>query len=151
MTMIYPKLITLALYALPTLAVLSPHLHATRGQNPGPRRYIVILNPGQEASDARSIETFPNIVSSESNITHRWEHLNAFAGYLTEDDLDSLKNHPHVNAIEEDVVMTAYGLLTQCAYFPWSHSIPRYADPTKLDQDRRPVGFESNLFQSEAC
>ena len=125
--MIYPKLVALALYALPALAAPSPLLRVAKAQNPIPNRYIVTLKQGQGTSDTVSVETFSNTMSSASNVTHKWESMKAFAGDFSDDDLESLKVDPRVDAIEEDGIVTTSASVTQ--YVPFAfldimHSAP---------------------------
>ena len=109
-------LVVLALYALPALAAPSPLLRISKAENSLPGRYIVTLKqePGTSSTD-NNVKTFTNIMSSASNITHEWESMGAFAGELSDDDLETLRAHPRVEAIEEDGIMKALANVTQCA------------------------------------
>ena len=150
--MIYPKLVALALCVLPALAAPSPLLRISKTRSPVPGKYIVTLRQGQQNSDNITLEAFSDTLSSASTITHWWEHMNAFAGDFSDDDLEVLRVDSRVDAIEEDGIVTALVSVTQCASFPPTLFVS--ADilmPADLDQNKRPLGFESNIFQEKAC
>jgi len=113
--MFYSQFIALALCILPALAAPSPLLRISKAANALPGRYIVTLKqePGT-SSTADRVNTFSSTVLSTSNITHKWESMCAFAGDLSSDDLETLRAHPGVEAIEEDGIMKAFANVTQC-------------------------------------
>ena len=57
--------------------------------------------------------------------------MGAFAGELSDDDLETLRAHPRVEAIEEDGIMKALANVTQCA----PHS-PAPVTNTNVDETR---------------
>ena len=61
---------------------------------------------------------------SASNITHQWESMGAFAGELSDDDLETLRADPRVEAIEEDGIMKTFAAVTQFVPFTRYHSAP---------------------------
>ncbi|KAF9791980.1 serine protease [Thelephora terrestris] len=137
--MFCPKLVALALYALPALAAPSPLLRISRAQNPLPGKYIVTLKQGQGAPDTISVESVSSNMSPASNITHQWENMGAFAGDLSADDLETLRADPRVEAIEEDGIMQTLASVTQ-TNAPWGLS--RISSQTKLaDQDDASLNF----------
>lgn len=105
-------LIALALFALPALAAPSPLLHIFKTRNPLPRRYIVTLK-----QDTVDVESYSSSVSSASNVTHKWESMNAFAGEFSDKDLETFRADPCVEAIEEDGIMKTSLSVTQYAQF----------------------------------
>ena len=111
--MFYPKLVAFALYALPALAAPFPLLQVARTQNPISGRYVVTLKQG--ISGTVNPETFSSIMSPASNITHWWEPMNAFAGDFLDDDLETLRADPRIDAIEEDGIMTTLASANQYA------------------------------------
>lgn len=115
--MIFPKFIALALFVLPALAAPSPLLRITKAQNAIPRRYIVTLKQAQATSDTINVEAFSSTMSPASNITNWWESMGAFAGDFSDDDLETLRADPRVDAIEEDSIMTTLASVTQYALF----------------------------------
>jgi hypothetical protein len=119
--MIYPKLVALALYALPALAAPSPLLRISKTRSPTPGKYIVTLKQDQGTLDNSSLEAFSNILSSASNITNWWDHMNAFAGDFSDDDVEILRADPRVDAMEEDGIMTTQVSVTQYASSPPCH------------------------------
>ena len=107
-------LIVLALCALPALAAPSPLLRISKAENPLPGRYIVTLKEEQGASITTDrVKTFSSTTLSASNITHQWESMGAFAGEISDDDLETLRADSRVEAIEEDGVMKAFANVTQ--------------------------------------
>lgn len=121
--MFYSQLIALALCTLPALAAPSLLLRISKAENPLPGRYIVTLKQEQGASStANRVETFSSTVLSASNITHQWESMGAFAGELSDDDLETLRADPRVAAIEEDGIMKTLATVTQFVPFPRYHS-----------------------------
>lgn len=119
------QLIALALCTLPALAAPSPLLRISKADNPLPGRFIVTLKQEQgTSSSADSVKTFSTTVLSASNITHQWESVGAFAGELSDDDLETLRADPRVEAIEEDGVMNAFANVTQFVPFTRYHSAP---------------------------
>ena len=48
--------------------------------------------------------------------------MGAFAGELSDDDLETLRVDPRVEAIEEDGIMKTSGNVTQYVPFTWPHS-----------------------------
>ena len=112
--MFYSQLIALALCTLPALAAPSPLLRISRAATPSPGRYIVTLKQGEETTNtADNVKTFSSTVLSSSNITHQWESMGAFAGEISNDDLETLRADPRVEAIEEDGIMKAFANVTQ--------------------------------------
>lgn len=147
---VYPKLVALALYILPALSAPSPLLRISKARSPVHGKYIVTLSPGQgeRNRDDVNAEAFSNSLSSVSNITHWWEHMSAFAGHFSDDDLDILRADPRVDAIEEDGVVRTLVSVTQCVSFSLCPLSPM---STGLDQVQRSLGFESNLFPEKTC
>lgn len=127
--MFYSRLIALALYALPALAAPFPLLRISRAATPPPGRYIVTLKQGEETtSTADDVKTFSStVLSSSSNITHQWESMGAFAGEISNDDLETLRADPRVEAIEEDGIMKAFANVTQYG--------PPLSDPPVMGTD----------------
>jgi hypothetical protein len=123
--MFYSQLIALALCTLHALAAPSPLLRISKAEKPLPGRYIVTLKqePGT-SSTANSIKTFSNDVLSTSNVTHQWESMGAFAGELSDDDLETLRADSRVEAIEEDGIMETFATVTQFVSFIRYHSTP---------------------------
>jgi len=126
------QLVVLAFYALSALAAPSPLLRISKAQDSLPGRYIVTLKqePGTSSTE-NNVKTFTTIVSSASNITHQWESMGAFAGELSDDDLETLRAHPRVEAIEQDGIMKTLANVTQC--------VPLYPTPvtsTNVDETR---------------
>ena len=115
--MIYQKLVALVLFTLPALAAPSPLLRISKARSPILGKYVVTLRQGQQDSDDISLEAFSNTLSTASNITRWWEHMNAFAGDFADDDLEILRTDPRVDAIEEDGDVTAFVSLTQYVSF----------------------------------
>jgi len=109
------QLVALALCVLSALAAPSPLLRISKAENSLPGRYIVTLKqePGTSSTD-NNVKTFTSTMSSASNITHQWESMGAFAGELSDDDLETLRAHPRVEAIEQDGIMKAFAKVTQC-------------------------------------
>ena len=83
-----------------------------------------------------------------SNITHQWESMGAFAGELSDDDLETLRADPRVESIEEDGIMKASVAATQ--FVPSPRPLCWILMFAELDQEQRPLGFKSNLFPNEA-
>ena len=121
-TMFCFHLITLALCVLPALAAPTPLLRISKAETPLPGRYIVTLKQG--TSNGTDVTTFSSTMSASSNITHRWDSMGSFAGELSEDDLETLRADPRVDAIEEDGIMKALGTVTQCVPFTQFRSAP---------------------------
>ena len=109
----YSQLAALALYALPALAAPSPLLRISKAQNSLPGRYIVTLKQDQGTASTNDVKAFTTTMSSASNITHQWESMGAFAGKFSDDDLETLRVDPRVEAIEEDGIMKALANVTQ--------------------------------------
>ena len=119
--MFSPQLIALALCTLSALAAPSPLLRISRADNPLPGRYIVTLKQDQGSS---SVNTFSTDELCSSNITHKWDLMGAFAGDISNDDLETLRADPRVADIEEDGIMNASAAVTQFAPFPRYYSAP---------------------------
>lgn len=112
------QLVALAVCALPALAAPSPLLRVSKAENSLSGRYIVTLKQAPGTSSAgNNVKTFTSTISSASNITHQWEFMGAFAGELSGDDLETLRAHPRVEAIEQDGIMKALATTTQCVPF----------------------------------
>jgi len=119
------QLVALGLYILSALAAPSPLLRISKAENSLPGRYIVTLKQESGISSTdNNVKTFTSTMSSASNITHQWESMGAFAGELSDDDLETLRAHPRVEAIEQDGIMEALAKVTQCV--PLSNPCDEY-------------------------
>ena len=118
-------LVVLALCTLPALAAPSPLLRISKAENALPGRYIVTLKQEQGTSSTTNrVKTFSSTMSSASNITHQWETMGAFAGDICDDDLETLRADPRVEAIEQDGIMKTFATVTQYDPFTRYHSAP---------------------------
>lgn len=122
-TMFCSQLITLALCTISALAAPSPLLRIFKADNPLPGRFIVTLKQEQGTSSADSVNTFSTDALSTSNITHKWESMGAFAGEISDDDLETLRVDPRVAAIEQDGIMKASATVTQFVPSPRYHCL----------------------------
>jgi cerevisin len=123
------RLLALALCTLPALAAPSPLLRIFKATNPLPGRYIVTLKQEQGTNTVGDVKAFSSTMSPASNITHQWESMGAFAGELSDDDLETLRVDPRVEAIEEDGIMKTSGNVTQ-TNAPWG--LNRISSQTRL-------------------
>ena len=99
--MLCSQLIAIALCTLLATATPSLLLCISYAENPLPGRYIVTPKQEQGASSTvNSVKKFSSIVLSASNITLQWESVGAFVGGLSDDDLETLRADPRVEAIE---------------------------------------------------
>lgn len=146
------QFIALALFTLPALAAPSRLLRISKAENPLPGRYIVTLKQAQgTSSTTNSVKTFSSTVLSASNITHQWESMGAFAGELSDDDLETLRADPRVEAIEEDGTMKSFATVTQFVPSTRYYLAPvPGTDIQELDQDQRSLGLKSNCFPEKA-
>ena len=99
------NLATLSLCILPAFAAPSPPVKVRRSTDPIRGRYIVTLKEGANRQ---------NHIDSCRNVTHEWDRLvNGFAGFLNDDEVNTLSLHPEVHSIEEDGVVRAQSTTTQ--------------------------------------
>jgi hypothetical protein len=68
--------------------------------------------------------------------------MGAFAGELSDDDLETLRADSRVEAIEEDGVMKAFANVAQ--YAPLIRPLWRVL--MELDQEQRSLGLKSNIL-----
>lgn len=144
--------IALALCALPALAAPTGLLQISKVENPLPGRYIVTLKQEQGGSGTPDrVKAFSSTTLSASNITHLWESMDAFAGDITDEDLETLKADPRVEAIEEDGVMKALANVTQYVPFTRNYSAPAagYRHSLFLIRNNAPWGLSRISSQAK--
>jgi len=78
-------------------------VQAFAGEKTG--RLIVKLKPGAARTNVFAL------VGENATITHEWDLINGFAGYLDDDALNVLQAHPDVLSITEDGIV--YTQITQ--------------------------------------
>lgn len=68
-----------------------------------PNSYIVTMKDGVVSTASTT-----SMLSSASEVTHNYTLINGYAGIFTEDDLNTLRSHDHIESIEEDSIMQVY-------------------------------------------
>lgn len=104
------QFVAVALCTLSALAVPSPLVPVKRANNGIPGRYIVTFKDGVGRFSGAFITS---IISPQSKVTHEWDILNAFAGNLTDGDLELLRSNPNVASIEQDGYVYTQAIVTQ--------------------------------------
>ena len=98
-------------------------LTVSKSEEPVPGKYIVTLKEGVSLASHVS-STQASIASTPSNITYEYSIINGYAGEFTDDDLNDLRAHPDIAAIEQDSIYKICEEITQSVLSPTYPSEP---------------------------
>jgi len=105
------QLVALALCTLPVLAAPTSLLTVQRAREAIPGQYIVTFKDG--VNRPSGVSDIVNKISSESKVTYQWDIINGFAATFTDADLELVRAHPDVAAIEQDGKVYINTIVTQ--------------------------------------
>ena len=114
-------------------------LTVSKPEKPIPGKYIVTLKEGVSLASHVS-STQASIASTPSNITYEYSIINGYAGEFTDDDLNDLRAHPDIAAIEQDSVFEICGAITQ-SVLPRAYLEQADRSPTEFDRTNAPWGL----------
>ncbi|KAF9528201.1 serine proteinase [Crepidotus variabilis] len=109
-----------------------------KGETSG--RHIITLKQGASKNG------FINKATLSSDMTHKWDIINAFAGQFTDDNLNALRSDPNVESVTEDGIMHILGTQTDA---PWGleriSTTPKLTDQNSLDLTHKYVYKDDKL------